>query len=367
MAGQVGSNVFTLHPMKLKPILPAIALALCLLATGCKEDKDNKNNNNTPYNTLENTLGFGVLNKVKGIWNGPVTSTTMLGSYPEWVVDFRPISENQVSSKNELDSLNDIHMSFFIAKYNGQYRVAFRNGGSFAGLTRVSYFLADSVLETSTLSYYRFSEIVKGSSRAFTEVLFKADSMIISSYTNKYNSQSSATLHMRWSARLQDNTSCQAAVDHFGFPKKTLTKDLSASFDGQPEAIFYSTTGGDPYTEADQPYLGKVNVSYTCAGVTPHPDNKTFLIITTQPLISGFSLNTGNLKYRSRYVIVASYDLAFTFNYMHPGTYYLYALYDADGNKTFSSGDWVSTTNATFTLGDKGNINASTQINFMIP
>jgi hypothetical protein len=39
-------------------------------------------------------------------------------------------------------------MSFFIAKYNNEYRVCFRNGGSFGGQTRVSYFLADSVSET---------------------------------------------------------------------------------------------------------------------------------------------------------------------------------------------------------------------------
>lgn len=352
------------------PLLKLALFALLLLVTQCKEDKNdnnNNNNNNTPYSTIENTLGYGVLEKVKGIWNGPVSSTTALGSYPEWIVDFRPISENQVSAKNELDTMNDIHMSFFIAKYKGQYRVAFRNGGSFGGQTRVSYFLADSVSETAGYSYYRFAEAIKGSSRAYTEVLFKGDSMILSSYTNKYNSQSSATLHMRWSAKLQDASSCQAAVNHFGFPKKTLTKDFSTTFDGDAEAIYYSIGGGDPYAEADQPYLGRVTVNYTYMGVTPNAANKTFLMITTQPLISGFSLNTANLKYRSRYVILAANDPSFTFNYMHPGTYYLYALYDADGNKTFSSGDWVSTTNATFALADKGNITTSAQINFMIP
>ncbi|HLP52706.1 MAG TPA: hypothetical protein VK154_17580 [Chitinophagales bacterium] len=352
------------------PILKLSVFAILLFVTQCKEDKNdnnNNNNNNTPYSTIENTLGYGVLEKVKGIWSGPVSSTTALGSYPEWIVDFRPISENQVSAKNELDTLNDIHMSFFIAKYKGQYRVAFRNGGSFGGQTRVSYFLADSVSETASYSYYRFAEAIKGSSRAYTEVLLKGDSLILSSYTNKYNSQSSATLHMRWSARLQDATSCQAAVDHFSFPKKTLTKDFSTALEGDAEAIYYSTTGGDPYTEADQPYLGRATVNYTYMGVTPNAANKTFLMITTQPLISGFSLNTGNLKYRSRYVILAANDPSFTFNYMHPGTYYLYALYDADDNKTFSSGDWVSTTNATFTLADKGNITTSAQINFMIP
>jgi hypothetical protein len=90
--------------------------------------------------SIDNTVGFGVLNKVKGIWDGPVNSTTGLGSYPEWIVDFRPISENQISAKNELDTLNDIFMSFFIVKYNNDYKVAFRNGGSFTGMERFPTF-----------------------------------------------------------------------------------------------------------------------------------------------------------------------------------------------------------------------------------
>ena len=352
---------------KVKSIILAMLLGI-VFTSGCKEDKkDDKKDTGTP-NSLESTVGFGLLNKVKGIWNGSVSSTTLLGGYPEWIVDFRPISENQVSAKNELDTLNDIFMSFFIAKYNNQYRVAFRNGGSFAGTTRVSYFLADSVSENASQSYYRFSEIIKGKNRAFTEVIFKSDSMIIQSFTNKFNSLSEPVLHMQWRAKLQDTTSCAPAVAAFGFPKKSLTKDFSTTLTGVQEAIFYSVGGGtDPYPESDQPYLGKANISYTASSFTPDPSKKVFLLITTQPLISGFAPNLANMKYRSRYVIVNADNKDFTFNYMHPGTYYLYALYDADGNTTFSSGDWVSTSNTTFSLGSKEDKSVSTAINFKVP
>jgi len=347
--------------------LSAVAIALILFAVKCKPEPNTNNINTNTYSTLDKTFGFGVLDKVKGIWNGPVSSTTALGNFPEWIVDFRPISENQVSAKNELDTLNDIHMSFFIAKYNNEYRVCFRNGGSFAGMTRVSYFLADSVTETGSESYYRFSEIKKGSSRAFTEIIFRNDSLLMKSYTNKSNSLSTATLHMSWSAKKQDVTSAEPAVTAFSFPEKTLTKDFSTTFSSVPETIYYSTFGGDPYPEADQPYLGKATINYTYAGVAPNAAKKTFLMITTHPLISGFSINTANMKYRSRYVTLSATDQSFVFNYMHPGTYYLYALYDADGNNNFSSGDWVSTTNTTFTLANHGNVSATAQINFMIP
>lgn len=349
----------------MKKISIILFAAICTLAA-CKPDKKPVDNT-TQYSDINNTYGFGVLNNVKGIWNGGVTSTTALGSYPEWIVDFRPIAENQISAKNELDTVNDIFMSFFVAKYNNEYRVCFRNGGSFAGNTRVSYFLADSVSETSSQSYYHFSEILKGKDRAYTEVIRKGDSLIIQSFTNRYNSQPTATLHMRWAAKLQDTTSAQDAVTTLTFPKKTLRKDFSSSFEGLTETVFYNNMG-DPYGETEQPYVGRTTVTYSYAPTfTPDPGKKVFIMITTQPLISGFNFNVNNLKFRSRYVILNANDTDFTFNYMHPGTYYLYALYDADGNQNFSSGDWVSAANTTFTLPASGTVNASAQINFVVP
>ncbi len=359
----------------LKKIL-LISFAVLFYLTNCKHDE--KTNGPTPdpnppptQPDINNTFGFGVLKKLKGIWNGPVTSTTPLGGYPEWIVDFRPNSENQISAKNELDTLNDIFMSFFIAKYNNEYKVAFRNGGSFNAMKRVSYFLADSVSESTNSSFYRFSEILKGKKKAYTEVIFRADSLYVRSYTNKYNTLTSAAPHMSWSAKLQDSLSCQAAVTNFSFPKKTLTKDFTSTFASVTEAVYYSTSGppaGDPYPETAQPYLGQTTTTYNYAATyTPVPSKKVFLVITTQPLFSGFTYNAANLKTRSRYVFLSASSASYTFNYMHPGTYYYYAFYDNDDNKTINSGDWISTVNTTFTLGAAGTTTTTTQINFTIP
>lgn len=339
--------------------------------TACK-NKKTTDDTDTPVNTdntpsLDNTYGFNVLKKVRGIWNGPVSSTTALGNYPEWIVDFRPISENQISAKNELDTLNDIHMSFFIVKYNNQYKVAFRNGGSFGGMTRVSYFICDSVSEQSNYSFYRFAEIVKGKSRAYTDVICKSDSLSVLSYTNRYNTQAASTLHMAWRAKLQDTSSCQPATSNFAFPKKSLTKDFSNAFTGQSEAVYYNNST-DPYPENQQPYLGKTIVNYSFAsGYNPNPTNKVLLVITTQPLINGFSYNPSNLKYRSRYVILSASDLSYTFNYMHPGTYYLYAFYNSDSNTIPNSGDWMSSSSSSFTLSSVSTQTIQTQVNFTIP
>ncbi len=356
--------------------LIAIVILLAILPS-CKSCKDKKSEEETPTEvpdggpSVENTLGFGVLSKVNGIWDGPVSSTTGLGSYPQWIVDFRPISENQVSAKNELDSLNDIFMSFFIVKHNNSYKVAFRNGGSFVGMKRSSYMLADSVSETASQSFYRFSEVVQGKKRAYSEVIRKGDSLILKSYTNKTNTLPSSVPHMAWRAQLKDSTSTAPAITNFAFPKKTLTKDFTSTFVGQTESIYYAPSGipaGDPYPETAQPYLGQTTVNYSYdASHVPNNSKKVFIIIMTQPLFSGPIPNLVNLKYRSRYVILAANDTSFLFNYMHPGTYYVYALYDTDGNNAPNSGDWLSTANTSFTLNALGTTIVNPQINFTIP
>jgi hypothetical protein len=341
-----------------------ILFTTSLLLVSCKEKKDDTDKGKPDIN---NILGYNMLAKLPGIWNGGVTSSTALGSYPEWIVDFRPISAAQVAAKNELDSLNNIFMSVFIVLHNNQYKLCFRNGGGFAGYTRVSYLILDSVFESTPYSYYRFSEVVKGKGRAYSEFMFKGDSLILRSYTNKTNSLTNAVLHMDWRAKAQDKTTAQTAISNFGFPKKEMVKDFSATFNSLAESIFYNDIG-DPYANANQPYLGKTTVSVSYAGgLTIDPVKKTLIMISAQPLINGASVNTANYIFRSRYVLMPGSSSSFVFDQMHPGTYYVYALHDRDGNLNFSSGDYVSTANTSFTLAAKSNSNAAVQINFQIP
>ncbi|MBL0330722.1 MAG: hypothetical protein IPP64_15245 [Bacteroidetes bacterium] len=354
-------------------IVLGLSLVLSLFSTSCKDKKDTEE---TPppvsgsggIDASTTVTGYNILSRLPGIWNGPVTSTTALGSYPEWIVDFRPVSAAQVSAKNELDSVNNILMGFFIVKHDGAYKMAFRNGGGFAGSQRIAYAVIDSVSETTNNYFYRFSDFKAGQNRVYTNVLFKDDSLIVHVYTNVYNTLSSPQTHMLWRAQLKDNTSAQPAITAFSFPQKQMVKDFSNTFDAVSEAIYYNSST-DPYDEASQPYLGKTNVNVSFDGThVPDPVKKVFLMITTQPLFSGFTYLPAQLKYRSRYVFLASTDNAFTFNYMHPGSYYLYSLYDANGDGTFSSGDWMSSnlTN-TFTLGALGTQNVNTLIDFTIP
>src|ERR1044072_2385804 len=222
--------------------------------------------------------GYGILSHLPGIWDGPVNSTTALGSYPEWIVDFRPVSPAQGSSKSELDSVNNILLGFFIVKHGNAYKMALRNGGGFAGMQRIAYAVIDSVSELTNHYFYRFSDFRAGANRVYTTLLFKDDSLIMQVYTNVYNTLNHPTLHMEWKAKLQDSTSAQNAIAHFSFPQKQMVQDFSTTFASRPEAIYYDLAS-DPYNEAAQSYLGKttVNINFS-ATYTPDPNKKVFLM-----------------------------------------------------------------------------------------
>jgi hypothetical protein len=365
--------------------LVAIALSACKKNKGCTDstasnyDASAKKDDGSctyptivgtpPINNSTNVEGYGILEKLSGIWNGPVYSPTPLGSYPEWIVDFRPISSSQISAKNELDSLNDIFMSFFICKHANEYKVAFRNGGGFAGSTRNAYLIIDSLSESPSQSFYRFVDPAAGANRVYTDVTFKQDSLIMHVYTNQNYALTEPVTHMIWTASLRDATSASDAISLFNFPQKQLTKDFSTTFDGLADAVFY-TAAADPYPEEAQPYLGNstVNISITNPPVID-PSKKVLIIITTQPLFSGLTFIPGNLDFRSRYVFVdANNSAGFNFNYMHPGDYYINTIYDSNGDYNFTSGDYMNGSfDIPFTLTDNGTVNVNATINLLIP
>ncbi len=333
---------------------------------GGTDDKDDKT---PPLTDTTTVLGYGILNDFIGIWNGPVTSTTPLGGYPEWILDFRPIAEAHLSGKAELDTVNDIFMGFFITKFEQKYVMAFRNGGGFAGLQRVSYAQCDSSYELGGERYYRFSDFKAGPNRVYAEFRFRNDSVYMQTFTNKYNNLSAPTLHMQWAAKRTDTTAVQVAKQHFGFPKKKLMKDLSTSFDSLTEAVFYDINN-DPYRQMDHPYLGQTSVTCTFgSAVQPQAGAQVILIITTQPLFSGFNYVPANLKYRSRYVLLTGANANnYAFDYMHPGDYYLNAIYDTNADQVPQSGEFIQYPfDRPFTLLPNESINQATEIGFQIP
>jgi len=361
--------------MKKILVLFTVVIVSLFSITSCQNDDNDGNDNSNAdcdlpvISASSNVEGFGVLEKLSGIWNGPVFSPTPLGDYEEWIVDFRPISPSQISAKNELDRLNEIFMSFFVVKYDCDYKIAFRNGGGFSGDVRNSYMIVDSVSESQTQSFYRFSDPVSGGQRVYTDVLFKQDSLIMTTYTNFFNTLDEPTIHMTWKASLRDESAAQEAILLFDFPKKEMIRDFSTTFNGLEDAVFYSEAS-DPYPESEQPYLGNTNFTINITNpTTPDPSKNVLVIITTQPLFEGNVFLFENLDYRSRYVFLeAQSSSTYNFNYMHPGNYYINALYDSNGDFNFSSGDFINFPfDVSFSLISNSSINANVNINLMIP
>jgi hypothetical protein len=349
---------------------------LILFATVLFSCKNESEEENLPPPTVDEGInsstsvkGYNMLSKMNGIWSGDVNSTTALGDYQDWAMDIRPMSAAQSGGKSELDSINDIFMSFFIVKHGNEYKLAFRNGGGFGGMQRISYQICDSVYESSTVSYYRFSDFVMGENRVYAAFTFENDSLNLIVYTNVYNTVSPVTLHFEWKAKKLDSTESQNAIANFSFPQKQMVKDFSSTFSSMTESIFYNVAS-DAYPETTHPYVGETNINITYSGsLTINPGSKSFVIFTTQPLFSGFTYLPQNLIYRTRYVILDASDLDYTFKLMHPDDYYAYVIHDANGDGQIGSGDYINSplSPVTFTLNPDSQTTVNVNVNFTIP
>jgi hypothetical protein len=275
------------------------------------------------------------------------------------------VHAGQVGGRSELDSANTIHLNFFVADYQGRSVLCFRNGGYFQGIERISYLMADSAVEGR---YYRFVEPITQGRRAYAEVIFPSgDSLILASYTNKMGTRPSPVLHMRWRARRTDSTAHRAATAHFSYPKAASVRSLTGGLEGRTEAIWYSPIQNDPYPERDQPYTGTLQASYQHGSYVVDAAASVYLFLTTQALIEGYAYYAERLGTLSRYVRLKAAQTSFTFQHVHPGRYYLYALYDQDGNGQPSSGDWFNVPGAVVDVPSQGSASALVPITFRLP
>ena len=328
------------------------------------QDKQAKNNISDSNNG--NIQGFEFFKKISGLWNGPVSSTTPAGSFDNWFVDFRPISASQVSQYSLLDSNTVNNISFLIVKYDNQLRVAMRTEGCFKNSCCVTYEVMDSVVVSE--GYYRFSDFVNGTKRAYTEFKFKKDEFIMKVYTNKFNKVSPLQLHTTWTPILGSNVYANEAISHFDYPQPVMVKDFTNAFKNMNESIFFSFEN-DPYKLIVQPYVGNltVNISIDKKLKTSKTD-EICLILSTEPFFEGINYKKENLKYISKYVFLSVETLSYTIKNVHPGKYYIYSYVDKNNDKKHLKGDYMcSNITNSFILLEKGNMNINTIIDFVIP
>ncbi|HUV07734.1 MAG TPA: hypothetical protein VMX75_08375 [Spirochaetia bacterium] len=330
--------------------------------------KDNEKGSQTYDAGKENNiLGFGLLSRLPGLWNGPVSSTTPAGSFAVWYVDFRPVSPGQISQYSTLDSRTLNYISFFIVKHDNQLKIALRTEGIFQNKGCVTYEVLDRVRESE--GYYRFSYFQAGEKRAYTEFTFlNNDKFIMEVYTNKFNKVYPLQLHSRWEARRGDRKAASGAVSHFSFPQPVMIKNFSDVFRNLTESIYFSTEN-DPYDSSSQPFVGNVTVNISIdKDLKVESNHELFLLLTTESLFEGLRYTRENLKYISKYVYLPVSTKSYTFNNVHPGKYYLYSYNDINRDKKHLRGDYMSSDlNNVFTLQANGNGTVDTKIDFVIP
>jgi hypothetical protein len=322
----------------------------------CKRDKD----------INAEVQGFEFLQKIPGLWHGRVTSTTPAGSFDNWYLDFRPVSEAQISQFSLLDTNTINNISFFIVKYNNLLKIAMRTEGCFRNQCCVTYEVMDSASESA--GYYRFSDFVKGIKRAYTEFRFNNDELVMKVYTNKFNTVNPVQLHSTWTAKLGSRNNAAEATSHFNYPQPVMVKDFSNAFNNMTESIFF-TFENDPYQSITQPYVGSVTVNISIdTSLITNDTNEIFLLFTTEPLFEGGIYNADNLKYISKYVFLSVKTPSYKIKNIHPGKYYIYSLIDRDLDKLYLSGDYMSSDlTKSFTVSDKEDVNINTIIDYVIP
>ena len=314
----------------------------------------------------DEVLGYGILARLPGLWNGPVSTTTPAGSFPIWYVDFRPVSAAQVSQYSTLDAQTLNYLSFFIVKHDGQLKVAMRTEGVFQNQGCVTYEVMDTAREEE--GFYRFSDFRAGEGRAYTEFTFGKNEFVMETFTNKFNKVSPLEQHSIWKAKLGDRSAAEITVEDLSFPQPVMVKDFSDVFKNMSESIYY-TFENDPYSSSSQPYVGTVTVNLSVEGELPvKNDHELFLLLTTDSLFDGYTYREGNLKYISRHVYLPPDTKSYTFQNVHPGTYYVYSYNDVNGDKRHLSGDYMSSNlENIFTLSAEGHAQVDTVIDYIIP
>lgn len=311
-------------------------------------------------------LGFSFFENIIGQWEGPVNSTTPAGNFDIWYVDFRPVSESQVSQYSNLDANTINYTSFFVVKYNNQLKIAMRTEGVFMNRGCVTYEVLDSVNEAD--GYYCFSDFQSGKKRAYTEFIFKGNMLNMQTYTNKFNKQQTTTIHSRWKAELVDKNAADKAKEHFDFPKSVVVKDFTDAFKNMKESIYF-TFENDPYPTNPQPYVGSLTVNIKIDDkLNIKQSHELFIVLSTKPIFEGLKYIEENLKYFSKYAFLPVDTRSFIFKNVHPGTYYLYSYNDVNGDKRHKKGDYMSSDlNNIIEVFPETNTTVETIIDYIIP
>jgi hypothetical protein len=316
-----------------------------------------------------NKDGLDFLEKMQGHWIGK--NRIIADDYDWFAFDYRAISESQIHGIFEGGSMGNLFTSFFVTDFKNTRTIMARNGGLLNGIYRTSYFVLDSLHNSSRGKYYRFVDALGGKRIMSMELRFISDSLYFNAYTSRLGAAAPATRHMTFKAKKHHADLANETGDLLNFPKNAPAWDFSKGFEienlykhkGDKEAksstfmaqaatsddvYTLSHKAADPYKIEDQPYLSTLNLKL-----------QKSTTIKDKPVLVHFSIEAltddqGKLKWNEPGVfdtvlLFSELDKStnsFLFTYLHPGKYYLNVIADMNEDGTISQGDITSVSKA---------------------
>lgn len=309
-----------------------------------------------------NQKGFDLLENMQGHWVG---SMYLMGQNIEWFAfDYRAIAPSHVHGIFEGGTIGNLFTSFFVTNFKGKRTIMARNGGILNGIYRTSYFVLDQVKSDRNMSYYRLVDAYGGKDIMWIELTFRKNEIEFNSYTSQLGLTHPPKLHMSFKGKRTHPELATRAAKAVGFPENVIDIDFSKGLpkpdwgEGVPQTsasyiweekgkslVELAKIARDPYRIDQMPYLSKLSVSVVrnkmIAGkklqiyLTNRPlADKNGKLITEYGYVRADLLN-GILSFPE----ISSKTNAFTFTYLHPGTYYLTVLADINKDGYPSPGD----------------------------
>lgn len=305
--------------------------------------------------------GFDLLVRLQGHWVGPMN---LLGSKYDWMAfDYRPISPSHIHGIFEGGTIGNLFTSFFVADFKGTKTIMARNGGLLNGIYRTSYFVLDKVEQRRKQTYYRLVDACGGEKIMYMELTFSGDSMDFNAYTSRFGLKE-PKLHMAFKAKRKRPELAATAAKAVGFPKNIVDFKFpdpapiptwadeypltSASYlceDSNADLVDLAIASKDPLRIDQIPWLARLSVK---VNRTEQTKAKKLHVYLSQKALTDID---GKFIKRGRYIRMDLLDTllsfpelsgktdAFTFTYLHPGTYFLTVIADMDGDGYPSPGD----------------------------
>ena len=322
-------------------ILFCLLLFLFSTANCSGIDDDASNQDNTDI------LGFELLNDLKGHWIG--SNETAFGTFDWFAFDFRPISPSHLHSIYEGASLQNIITSIFIADLEGKQRIMARNGGWLGPQFRATYFMLDRAEQDGDAKYYRLVDAVGGEDRAFIEFRFEGDSLFFDAYKDNSGSLDKPIHHMGFRGVNANPDFANSATALFNFPQKVSEVNLDNAFTNlvDSDSALFLEESNDPFPKDQHGHVSdlKINISRDNA----IKDESLLLYISAEPIVDSDSqVLFDNLDTKViRTISVSSEEDFYLTTYLHPGTYFITAFSDRDGNFFPSQGDIINISKST--------------------